>query len=83
MRSVMFDTLRFVRTLKEAGLPELQAEALAEAFREAQGAANLVTREDLQIELAPIKQDLTLVKWMLGLLLAGVTALILRAFFPG
>lgn len=82
MASVVFDTHKFVRKLKEAGLPELQAEALAEAVSEAQGEAELVTRKDLQIELAPIKQDLTLVKWMLGLLLAGVTALVLRAFFP-
>jgi hypothetical protein len=66
-----------------SGLPELQAEALVEAFREAQGEADRVTRKDLQIELAPVKQDLSLVKWMVGLLLAGVAALVLRAFFPG
>lgn len=83
MGLVTFDTLKFVRRLKEAGIGAIQAEALAEAFREAQGEANLITRKDLQIELAPISQDLMLVKWMVGLLLAGVTALVLRAFFPG
>jgi len=41
----------------------------------------LATKQDLQIELAPVKADLTLVKWMLGVLLGGVMALILRAFF--
>ena len=41
----------------------------------------LATKQDLQIELATVKADLTLVKWMLGVLLGGVMALILRAFF--
>jgi hypothetical protein len=41
----------------------------------------LVTTKDLQIELAPIKSDTLLIKWMLGLLLAGVASLILKAFF--
>ena len=33
-------------------------------------------------ELAPIRTDLLLVKWMLGLLLAGVGALVVGAFLP-
>ena len=82
MASVTFDTLKFVERLKGAGMPEEQAKALAEAFKDAQGEAELVTRKDLQIELAPLKADLNLVKWMLGLVLAGVLALILKAFFP-
>src|SRR6218665_2849176 len=41
--------------------------------------ANL--RHDMQKELAPIKADALLTKWMLGVLLAGVTSLILKAFF--
>ena len=82
MASVTFDTLKFVERLKGAGMPEEQAKALAEAFKDAQGEAELVTRKDLQIELAPLKADLNLVKWMLGLALGGVLALILKAFFP-
>lgn len=79
--ATLFDTHQFIRRLKQAGFPEEQAEALSEAIMEAQGKADLVTKKDLQIELAPIKADLLLVKWMLGLLLAGVAALILKAFF--
>ena len=82
MASVTFDTLKFVERLKGAGMPEEQAKALAEAFKDAQGEAEMVTRKDLQIELAPLKADLNLVKWMLGLVLGGVLALILKAFFP-
>lgn len=31
--------------------------------------------------LAPIRTDLTVLKWMMGLLLAGVMSLILKGFF--
>ncbi len=81
MAATTFDTHRFIRRLKDAGLPEAQAEAIADAFREAQGESDLVTRKDLQIELAPIKADILLIKWMLGLLLGGVAALVLKTFF--
>ncbi len=43
--------------------------------------SDLTTKKDLQFELAPIKADITLIKWMLGLLLGGIMALILHAFF--
>jgi hypothetical protein len=81
MATVTFDTHKFVRRLREAGFEENQAEALTEALRFAIDDSELVTRKDLQIELAPIKSDLTLIKWMLGLLLGGVAALVLKSFF--
>ena len=81
MATITFDTHKFVRKLKDAGFEEKQAEALTEALRSAIEDSELVTRQDLQIELAPIKTDLTVVKWMLGLLLGGVAALILKGFF--
>ena len=60
----------------------IEINKMAEAIKETQGEVELVTKKDLQIELAPLKSDLTLVKWMLGLVLGGVLALILKAFFP-
>ncbi len=78
MVTITFDTLKFTKTLEKAGLPPAQAEA----FREASGEADLVTKKDLFIALAPIHADLTLAKWMLGLLLGGVIAIILKTFFP-
>lgn len=81
MATITFDMHKFVRKLKEAGFEEEQAEALTEALRSAIEDSELVTRQDLQIELAPIKSDLTVVKWMLGLLLGGVAALVLKSFF--
>lgn len=44
--------------------------------------ADLVSKKDLQIELVPIRADINLIKWMLGILLCGVLTLILKAFFP-
>ncbi len=81
MSAIAFDTLKFTKKLKEAGFAEAQAEALVDAFLDATSEADLATKKDLQIELAPIKTDLTLIKWMPGVLLGGVMALILRAFF--
>jgi hypothetical protein len=47
MATITFDTLKFVRTLKNAGVPESQAEAFSEAFKEAQGEAELATQHDI------------------------------------
>ncbi|MBI3244933.1 MAG: DUF1640 domain-containing protein [Deltaproteobacteria bacterium] len=82
MAALTFDTLKFTKRLKEVGFPEAQAEALVDAVLEATSEAELVTKKDLQIELAPLKTDLTFMKWRLGLLLGGVVVLVLKAFAP-
>lgn len=83
MSIVAFDTLKYANRLKAAGVPPAQAEAEAEALSEAleTNLADLVTKKDLQLELAPIRSDLMLLKWMLGLLMAGVASLVLKSFF--
>ncbi|MDD2916055.1 MAG: hypothetical protein PHP70_12125 [Gallionella sp.] len=40
-----------------------------------------MTKIDLQLELSPIKSELYLMKWMMGLILGGVMALVLKSFF--
>jgi ubiquinone biosynthesis protein UbiJ len=95
MTTAAFDTLRFSKRLKEAGFTESQAEALAEAIKDASGEAELATKADVadvkrdikELELKidarfeGLKGELTLLKWMLGLLLGGTVALILKTFF--
>jgi len=71
MAAITFDTHKFIRKLKEAGFDEKQAEAVSEAFRDAQSETEPLTKKDLQIELAPIPSDLLIVKWMLGLVFAA------------
>jgi hypothetical protein len=70
MATITFDTHKFVRKLEEAGFDQKQAEGLTEAMRAAIEESELVTKKDLQIELAPIKADLNLLKWMMGALIA-------------
>ena len=47
MTAVAFDTYKFIKELKNSGLPEGQAEALQRAFSEAIG-ANLATKVDVE-----------------------------------
>ena len=58
MSAITFDTHKFIRRLKDSGLPEAQAEAIADAFREAQGEAELATKQDIAV----LKQDIALLK---------------------
>lgn len=74
MSAVTFDTLKFVKTLKENGFDEKRAEVIAAAYRDASADQELVTKKDLQVELAPIKV-------MLGVVMGGIIALIMKAFF--
>lgn len=81
MATVTFDTLKFVEKLKAAGVPEAQAkaeaEALLSAFSEAME-AQLATKSDIN----RIEKELVVLKWMTGIVMGGVLALILRTFFP-
>jgi hypothetical protein len=79
MTTITFDTLELVDKLKSAGIPQEQAEAVVRVIAEAQ--EELVTKSYLDIKLAPIFTDLAILKWMLGVLLAGVLSLVLKAFF--
>jgi len=76
MAAVMFDTHKFVCKLKESGFEEKQAEGIAEAFKDASGEAELVTKRDLkelefklESRFEQLKGEMNLVKWMLGALL--------------
>ena len=81
MSTVTSDTHKFVRKLQEAGFDQRQAEGLTEAMRSAIDESELVTRKDLQIELAPVKADLNLLKWMMGALIAIAIANFGKQFF--
>ncbi|NOS87687.1 MAG: DUF1640 domain-containing protein [Methylococcaceae bacterium] len=54
MATIKFDTRKFLKILQEAGFDQKQAEGLTEAMRAAIEESELVTKKDLQIELAPI-----------------------------
>jgi hypothetical protein len=92
--AITFDTLKFANKLKSAGVPDKQAEAEAEALSEALevNLKELVTKEYLSREIRDIEQridtrferidgELKLMCWMLGMVLAGIISLVLKAFF--
>jgi len=82
MTTVTFDTHKFIRKLKDAGFDEKQAEAVSEAFRDAQSETEPLSKKDLQIEIsglrtdfkmetAALRSDLLVLKWMFGLIFAA------------
>lgn len=48
MATITFDTHKFISKLRKAGVPEEQAEAIAEAFGEAHMEAEVATKADLR-----------------------------------
>ena len=77
MPTITFDTHKFIRRLRSAGFEEAQAEAVAEAFQEAQAESLPVTRDYLDARLYELESRL--VKWGIGLALgqfAMIAALI-------
>jgi len=104
-----FNPLQFANRLKEAGIPDKQAEAeaLREAFvQQAQAVSSLAdqvrtlasdtrhdvggmaTKEDLAAaktelkdDIADVRSDVRVLKWMLGFVLAGIISLMMKLFF--
>ena len=85
--SISFDTHKFVKDLREAGIPEPQAEAFVRAQQEilAQALDNtLATKGDiseLTIEMAAMRGDVSNIKWMMGALIALAVANFSKQFF--
>lgn len=82
MATVTFDTLKFVQTLKKSGFDDKQAEAVAQAFSDAQSEGQPVTRDyfdmHLKAEIEASKSDM--IKWIAGLLIAqaGLVAALVK-----
>jgi hypothetical protein len=87
MATVTFDTLELVDKLKSAGFVQEQAEAVVRVIADAQ--QDLVTREYLDhalqrefaSQLGPIRTELAVLKWMMGVVIGGLVALIIKGFF--
>jgi hypothetical protein len=77
MAVITFDTLKFVETLKIAGVKEAEARAGAEALTTALNQAmesQLATRMDIH----RIEREMMVIKWMTGATFAGVVALLMK-----
>lgn len=78
MSTITFDSLKLSDKLKMAGFTVEQAEAVVRVIAEAEAQDELVTKKDLDIALAPLKADVHLLKWMMGFVLAGIVAILLK-----
>jgi len=82
MATMALDTLSVSRRLQAAGFSSSQADAVTSIVNEAADPATreLVTRKDLQIELAPMRADIGLLKWMAGANLTLSVGILLKIF---
>ena len=78
MATITFDSLKLSDKLKSAGFSADQAEAVVRVISEAQD--DLITKKDLEISLAPLKSDLLVLKWAVGLN-AAICLMILSKLF--
>ncbi|MBF0283270.1 MAG: DUF1640 domain-containing protein [Magnetococcales bacterium] len=87
MIAITYDTLKFVRRLKDSGIPEAQAEAISDAFRDAQEArlTELATKGDLQLQKQELQLEIErskveIIKWVIGM--SGVVVALIK-LLPG
>lgn len=73
--NITSDKLKFVERLEAGGFGHDQAWAVAEAFAGATSEA-FVTKSFLKEEIAQIKTDVAILKWMQGFTLAAVMAIL-------
>lgn len=64
--------------LRKAGVDEDIARKAAQAVLGAEDKDKLVTKDHLQAQLAEVKGEITLIKWMLGFNLAVSTAVLFK-----
>jgi len=78
MSTITFDTLAYVKKLREAGIEEKQAEAqavaLAAVLKETSG--DLATKQDIDRLREQVDAKFKLLQWMLGFNLALSTAVL-------
>lgn len=80
MSTITFDTHKFVKDLRESGIPEVQAEAFVRAQQEILSQAldtPLATKRDMERLDAKIEK----LFWMVGALMAVAAANIAKQFF--
>jgi len=88
MGAIPFDTAKYVDSLEAANIPREQARAIVDLLRSSHEAADVATKGDvvnleqrIDTRFAEVRGELALLKWMLGVLIAGVAGLLVRAFF--
>ena len=81
MATVTFDTHKFIRRLRDSGMPDEQAEALADALRDVQSEAELATKRDIQdlaMRIREVELRLTIKIGGMLVIAVGVLAALLK-----
>ncbi len=90
MSAITFDTLKYSKTLQQAGFSQDQAEAITQAqnsaLQEVVNAQQLVTKSDLQeakyeLELKISESKHELIKWLVGVSLAQIAIVVALVAF--
>nr|VFJ63349.1 MAG: hypothetical protein BECKFM1743A_GA0114220_103305 [Candidatus Kentron sp. FM]VFJ68616.1 MAG: hypothetical protein BECKFM1743C_GA0114222_104922 [Candidatus Kentron sp. FM]VFK14698.1 MAG: hypothetical protein BECKFM1743B_GA0114221_103355 [Candidatus Kentron sp. FM] len=71
MTAITFDTLQFVKTLKDADFNDKQAEAISSAFQDAQRESDLATKADIRVvetKVDALARDVNSLRWILGVI---------------
>jgi hypothetical protein len=86
MTTITFDTQEAVIKLKSVGVSQEHADAFVRVIVESQN--SFVTKNDIELALTPIKTDLAVLKadsvtlkWMMGVIIAGVMSIVIKTFF--
>ncbi len=67
--------------LKEAGASDAKAQAAARAMADHDARFDTLETK-IDTGLAEVRAQITMLKWMTGIVIAGVAALIIKTFFP-
>ena len=81
MATVTFDTHKFIRRLRDSGMPDEQAEALTDALRDVQSEAELATKRDIQdlaMRIREVELPLTIKIGGMLVIAVGVLAALLK-----
>lgn len=84
MSTITFDTFKFVDRLEKAGMSREQASAIVDAQKDAFSEAldsTIATKRDLDRVESKLLGELTLVKWMLGVLIAIAISNFAKQYF--
>ena len=80
MATITFDTLKFAERLEKAGMTREQASAISEAQKDALSEA-LDTTLATKLDIADVKTELAVIRWMLGVVIALAAANFAKQFF--
>lgn len=76
MATAVFDTLTAAKTLRDAGIKDVHAEAIAHTVNQAVG-DNLATKADLTAAVAELRAELYRALWIQGAGIVGVLGTLL------